>query len=485
MSGVDSAEMNRQALELLGALPFFDLDLGADVVSLIGRNIDDDALRQWSGQYVFDLAASGLLEDVKGLLRVPEPQRNRFAHLWADKGDLITEALERFEAHASNQLRHRLNRILGSRPAELLIQSVRVAADRQGTKSFDQLIDTVHESERLGRSTDAENAAATLRRYLGDEDRRLVFLDALAKWQIGNRAAAASGFEQVLSVRSKDKAEGIAAHLLATYRHELEIPDDGKPIQLLARAERALRAVHDNWGLSLTYSTHGRVLRDHAKRVDPADAALLQKSLAEYSRAEKALAKIAVDDLPDRSRSLGWIRLAKAETLNEQGEVRAAIEIAEDVLSFLPDSAYEKLYCRSLLARLYRDGKRVGDALEVLNRDVIRRVRATRRTDAEVARALNILATVQRASGDLAGAERSAAESFALGESLGDRRHIVHSGQTLAAIKFDRLGPDHTSSEVRALRSVLYRLREQGVAIDDMLLRLPNGNQSRPAHERP
>lgn len=479
MSGVDSVELNRQALELLSALPFFDANLGADVVSLLARRIDDEALRQWSGQYVFDLAASGLLEDVKGLLRVPEPQRNRLAHTWADKDDLIAEALVRFAAHASNQLRHRLNRILGARPAELLIQSVRVAADRQGTASFDQLIDTVHESERLGRSTDAENAAAALRRYLSNEDRRLVFLDALAQWQTGNRAVAASGFEQVLSVRLKDKAEGIAAHLLATYRHELEIPDDSKPVQLLLRAEKALRAVHDNWGLSLTHSTHGRVLRDHAKRVDPADEALLQKSLLEYLRAEKALAKVPVDDLPDRSRSLGWIRLARAETLNEQGSVLAAIEIAEDVLDTLPDSAYEKLYCRSLLARLYRDGDRVGDALEVLDREVIRRMRATRRADAEVARALNILATVQRASGDLAGAERSAEESLALGESLGDRRHIVHAGRTLTAIKFDRLGPAPMSSEVRALRSVLYRLREYGVAVDDMLLKLPQGKQNR------
>lgn len=474
MSGLDSLEMNRQALELLGALPFFDLDLGADVVGLIARNLEGKSLDVWAGQYVFDLAASGLLEDVKGLLRVPQPQRARFAgDDWIERDGLIAQALERFEERANVDLRSRLNRILGARSAQLLIQSVRVAAGLGGGGSFDQLIDTVHESERLGRFTDAENAAATLRRYLAAEDRRLVFLQALAQWQVGDKSAASNGFERVLETKTDDKAEGIAAHLLATYRHERGIGLDAETIDLLTRAEAALESVNDHWGLSLTHSTHGRVLRDHAKRTIPSDDEPLAQSLVEYSRAEQALGEVYADDMPDRARSLARIRMGQAETLSDRGDLPGAINIAEAVLDTLPDHADEKLYCRTLLARLYRDSHRIGDAFDVLSGDVIRRVRTTRRADLEVARALNVLATVQRNSGDLVGAQRSAEESVALGEALGSHRHIAHAGVTLATIKVDRLPPQPTEADVMAIRSLLYKAREHGAHINELLAQLP------------
>ncbi|MBT1598464.1 hypothetical protein [Curtobacterium flaccumfaciens] len=355
----------------------------------------------------------------------------------------------------------------------LLVESVRVVAARDDSRSFDQLIDTVHESDRLGRSVDTENAAATLRRYLGDHDRRLVFLDALASWQNGDRASAVRGFEIVLRTKVKDKAEGIAAHLTATHLHDQERGAEDEAIGFLQRAERALAAVHDHWGMSLTRSTHGRVLRDRATRAVPRDQALLTKSLQQYVAAESALSKLPMDDALDRIRTRARITMGRAETLAEQGELDAALTVARAVFDELPEDAEEKLYCRTLLARLYRDTNQIGEALEALDPDRIRRVGTSRRADAEVARALNVLATVQQRSGDLVGAEQSAADSLALGEELRNRRHVKHATVTLARIKMDRLGPEPSNADIRAVRSLLYRARQDGASISDLLAQLP------------
>lgn len=475
MSGVDTLELNQQALELLGALPYFDVDLGVDVVALLRQRDGDEHLR-WANQYLFDLVAAGLLEDVQGLMRVPAYQRGEYAGpSWAERDALTGAALQRFASAASNGLRDDIERIIGPRGTDVLVQAVRVVAEPPNDSEFDALAETIQESGRLGRANDARNAAATLRRFLSETDRRRVFLDAMAKWQSGARAEAAEQFRLVLQSKIRDKAEGIAAHLLATFEHESGV-SASETTPLLARAEKALRYVDDPWGLSLTLTTHGRVLRDHAKETDPPSEKLLTNALHQYERARKTLARVPLDDLTDPRRSFGRIDLGRAEVLADLRQLDAAIELAEQTLKSLREGSEEKLYARTLLARLYRDENRISDALDVLNSDTIRRVRATRRADYEIAKALNILATVQRRSGDLPGAQQSAEESLEIGQQLSIGRHIAHAATNLAAIRTERLQPTAKTADrdVREIRSLLYLARNHGAFVDDQLAQLPS-----------
>ena len=472
MNGVDALEANTRALHLLATLPFFDLDLAARVVTLAHPDGSREDIDRWANQYVFDLVAAGLLEDFQGLWRLPSYQRAGTSNSdWEDQGDQVAESLERFQEHARSKFGARVRQILGARGAALLQRTLAVVRSSD-VGAFDSLVEFLLESETLGRRNDARNSVSTLDHYVTASDRRVNFLDALAKWQQGNRAEAAAQFDVVLRDDVKDKAAGIAAHLLAVYRHEIDA--DGVE-SLLERSEETLTAVGDAWGLTITHSTHGRILRDMARQTSPRDRELLEEAQYQYEQALISLNAVELDDLDDPRRRRAWIELGLADVLGDLDQTEAAIDKAERAIKDLPASSVENLFGRTLLARLYKNENRVGDALAILTREMIRQRRASRRADLQIAKSLNVLASVQRRSGDLSGAEMTATESFELGLKLGNQRHVAHAARTLAAIKLDRLpaGETFNSPRTREIRSFLYRAQHVGVDVSDLLKRLP------------
>lgn len=472
MNGVDALEANTRALHLLAALPFFDLDLAASVVALARTDGSGGDIDRWANQYVFDLVAAGLLEDFQGLWRLPSYQRGDNSSAdWEDQDDRVRESLERFQKHAKSNFGLRVRQILGARGAVLLQRTLAVVRSSD-FGAFDSLVEFLLESESLGRRNDARNSVSTLDHYVAVSDRRVRFLDGLAKWQQGHKADAAAQFEVVLRDDVDDKAAGIAAHLLAVYRHETDA--DGVE-SLLERSESALTAIEDAWGLTLTHTTHGRILRDMARLTSPSDRELLAGAQKQYEKALISLSAVKPDDLDHPRRRRAWIELGLADVLGDLDEPVAAIEKAERAIEDLPVSSEENLFGRTLLARLYRDNNRVDDALAILTREMIRQRRASRRADLQIAKSLNVLASVQRRSGDLSGAEITATESLELGLQLKDQRHIAHSAMTLAAIKLARLPAEETfnSPRTREIRSVLYKAKQAGADVSDLMNRLP------------
>ncbi|MGA1813819.1 tetratricopeptide repeat protein [Frondihabitans sp. 4ASC-45] len=475
---LDQILAKRQAIELLSAVPYFDFDTGVDVVTLIQERLDVTVSSKWAADYLFELAAAGILEPVKDLLRVPELVRDSMLEAVRQRDDnLIAEALEIYTKNAQGQLGSALQAIVGPRGTRVLLESLAVIAAPEDSTRFDQLIETVHRSSRLGRPHDSASAAVLLRRFSSADDRSLMFIEGLSLWQAGKRREAAPLFEGVLKTKYRDKAEGIAAHLLGVQAHE---SGRTQALQLFRRAEAALQRTHDNRGLAITRSSHGRVLRDLAR--SESNPERLTESLSQYRRAETSLEKTPADDSADYAKSLGRIHLGMAQTYFDQGDHPAALEYGRRALDAFGSASDEKLFARTVLAQFYKDLDRIPEVLDVLNEKVIGTGGIVSRRDEPAALALNVLASIQRRNRDLPAARRNAKLSVSIGENLGIRKHIAHSLVTLARIEIDLLPADISwdDRKVRNIRSLLHR--SQGAsgprhdvrrAVDELLLLLP------------
>lgn len=463
-----TAPVAQRATEMLSALPYFDLETGAEVVALLGEEIDRSITFDWASQYVFDLAASGVLEPIKDLFRVPE--RVRAASLpdpLDGEASLPRRALQVFVAHAGGSLAASLKAVMGVRATEVLVRSIQVVAEPDENSHLDQLITLLQDSERLERDSDPASAVAILGRYIDESDRRLQLLHGLTAWQRGQHREAARYFESVLAVKIKDRAEGIAAHLLSIVRHDSG--DDRAALTLLRRSERALRNIDDERGLSLTHTTHGRVLSQLGKDGDPER---LTEALVEFKRAQAALDATPADDA-DRVQSAGMIRLHEAETYSALEQYDVAIELARAGQEAFPPSSSRNLYAAMTLARILRDAGKSDLALATLNEATIERFQAAHSRHLIVAQARNILASILLREGDIDGARREAELSVQIGVELDLRKHLAHALLTLARIRIEQLGAEPQREALMEVRSLLYRAQKEGAVVDSYLRSLP------------
>lgn len=464
----NTAPVAQRATELLSALPYFDLDTAAETIALLGDQIDRAATADWAAQYAFDLAASGVLEEVKDLFRVPERVRSASLPVPLDDDDVLARrAVQVFVDHASGPLATSLHAVMGRRATEVLVRSLQVVADPHDSSHLDQLIIFIQQSERLERDTDPASAVAILGRYIDEEDRRLQLLQGITLWQRNARRKAAECFERVLDFKTKDRAEGIAAHLLGLYKHDGG--NDNAALTLLRRSERALRYIGDQRGLSMTHTTHGRVLSQLGK---DGDVNRLNAALGEFKRAQKALDAVPADDV-DYVRSAGMIRLHEAETLASLGMYDDAIASAREGQRAFPPSSSKNLYATMTLARILRDAAEPEEALAVLNGTTIDRFQATHSRELVVAQARNVLASILLRDGELDEARHEAELSVQIGMELELKKHLGHALLTLARIQIEQLGPDPTRSQVMAIRSLLHRAHQQGTDVEDYLRQLP------------
>lgn len=454
-----------EVVELLSALPYFDLDTGAEAISVLGSEVDGKLTTEWATQYLFDLAASGALEEVKELFRIPE--RVRMTALPAGEGGTrpaVRKALNVFVDRARSTLRSSLRSVLGSRGADVLVQTVDVVANPTNTDALNSLIRTMQEAERLQRHSDAANAVSILRRYVVENDRRLQFIEGLTLWQKRQKQDAASRFRRVLETRQQDRAEGIAAHLVAVYEHEHG--DDPAALKLLRRSEKALKQISDYRGLCMTYTTHGRIRSQQGE-----DESNLRAALTFFAKAQQAADSIPKDDA-DLSLE-ATIRIHEAETLARLGEHPKAELLARQAQSSSPEHSATNLYATVTLARILRDSDQGPEALAELNENFISTFEAAHARDLTVAQAYNVLATIYLGLGDLEHASRAAELSVSIGLDQNLRSHLGHAYRTLATIAIEELGSDTDARQVMKIRSMLYRAKSYGGYVNDLLEHLP------------
>jgi tetratricopeptide (TPR) repeat protein len=455
--GLPSSEM---ALQLLSAVPYFDLATGADIVNLLEERIDQVDRSAWASGVLRDLTAAGAVERVRDLHRVTDVVRDRYLALaLTDRPIEAQSAIKVFVREAEHAMKKSLTALMGIRARLVTVQTLDVIANPEFPSKFDVLIETVNKSSSLGRSNDSSSAAALLERYNEPEDRRLLFMRGLAHWQIGQHTAAAPLFTEVLRENIHDKAQGVAAHLLGVFEHEQGRTD--KALALVRKAETSLKRIGDHRGLAITFTSHARILRDKSRNDD--DLALLESALGKYKLARKENAFAAPADIRDHDYSSGRIDVGEGQTRYELGETEIAIGFVERAVATFPPQSDARLWAQVILAGMYRDENRVEDAIALLSREVAQAV-AGGRNDMDLARALNVLASAERRSEqpDLASALRHATHSVELGVEHRSDRHVAHALVTQALIETEMLEPRHqgNSPEVRRIRSALYRADE-------------------------
>lgn len=457
-AGVDTGRtVGQRAIQLLSTVPYFDLDTGADIVSLLADPIDDRDRRSWASNFLFELAGTGLIEPVRDLHRVPETFRDAESAVAVSMdGDTVSQALTIFVDRAESSMKKSLSMLMGLRGRKVVVQTLRVAAAPDESSSFDELIDTLHRSSRLGRSQDSRAAARLLRSYTDAEDRRLTFLEGLSYWQAGQRSESAPLFQAVLDFKIKDKADAIAAHLLGVHQHEVDKSPEA--LTLFSRSEGTLKRLPDYRGLAITRTSFARVLRDLA--TPDVDETGLKKAIAKFQEARASLNRVSNTDVDDWNQSLGRIELGEGQARFLLGERDEAFKMVRRAAELLRASPEQELLTHIVLARMYRDTDDAVTARDILS-SYVERVEASG-PSWQLAQGLNVLASIERRMPEtLQYALENAAQSVEIGEYLGDKRHVAHALITLANIEIDLLQQTRLRSpaEARRVRSHLYRAR--------------------------
>jgi tetratricopeptide (TPR) repeat protein len=465
---VDTPTLGQHAVQLLSAIPYFDFETGTEIVALVETELEREAHLRWASDLMFELVASGALERVRDLHRVSGSVReSQAAQILNDDLPMAQRAINIFVERARGALRHSLSALMGIRAARVTIETLDAVAHPDEVKKFDTLVDTIHRSSRLGRYHDSASVAKLLQTYTDPDDRRVLFMNGLSCWQAGDHKAASRYFKDVLSVRARDHAEGVSAHLLGV--HEYELGNSAQSLLLLKRAESTLRRIGDFRGLAITETSHGRILREIARPVS--DEVLRKKSLKQFRSARRSLERAALAQAPDTRFSLGRIDLGQGQTLFDLNERDAGVKMVESSLEVFPTRSEENLWARIALAGMYRDSNRPFDAVEVLAESVKVATRNDR-SDIPTAFALNVLASAERRTDNLDDALVHALASVEMGEELALTRHIGHALVTLALIEIDivRAGGRADGPSLRRIRSHLYRSRAILGSVRDNLL---------------
>ncbi|WP_146078074.1 hypothetical protein [Subtercola sp. Z020] len=463
-AGLDHPASNQsrteQAYQLLSAVPFFDLETGASIISLIDGELAESDHRSWAESVMFDLLANGAFENVRNILRVAASTReSMFPVVLLTNPAGVQQALNIFLSAAEDSLNESLVAILGIRGREVTVQTLDVVANPSDVNKLNTLIDTVHRSSRLLRSRDSWSSAELLRAYGLEEERTYQFMRGLALWQNGLRASASREFTDVLTNHRNDRAEAVAAHLLGVFRH-----DQGKSaeaVKLFIRAEKVLRSLEDHRGLAITHTTHGRVLREMARRESSDD--LRHSALKQYQTARKNLSKIPREDAVDSGKTEGRINLGEGQALFELGDREEGMRLVALAVSIFSTSLTEQSWARLTLAGMYRDVDNHALALDILRKDTYL-LDSDDDDDIHRGHALNVLASIERHAlpHNLDLALGHALRSVAIGERLQDERHVAHALVTLSYIQIDLLddGFSINDSEVRVIRRNLYRAQD-------------------------
>ncbi|WP_456515470.1 hypothetical protein [Agrococcus sp. UYP33] len=448
-------------------MPFFDLETAADIAELADESIVSEISRQWTRDFVSELAATGLLERVGGMHRIHASLRETEAELaiTADR-ETVNRALNLFVTRAVSTLKKPLAAVMGPSGSRVVVRSLRAASNPDSVDAFDELIDTVHRSARVGRRHDASAAADILRRYSLNSDRRLLFLEGLARWQVDDHEAAAPIFDEVLASDSEDKAAGIASHLLGLHLHRQG--RDPRAVALLEQSERILEALGDYRGLAITRTSFAQVIRETAL-----DEPGLEHSLQKYASARAALLADPATTEGEARRSEGRILLGEGQAEFALGHRELGIERVRSALDALHSNPSSAMWVRVVLAALYRDNDQPAKGRDVLH-SAVESALATNRRDFQLAQGLNILASIERRlpQHSLA-AWQHAVQSVSLGEELRDYRHLVHASQTLAQIDLDRLIENRraTAADVRQVKQRIYKAQVWASKVHDATAR--------------
>jgi tetratricopeptide (TPR) repeat protein len=442
------------ALDLLSAVPCFDVAIGVQIASLAEEQLAEQDLEGWAVKYLNSLSALGGIERVGELYRVAEPIRLGNRSITMEQApNLLRRVLNLFADHAEGAMRTQLSRVMGVRGSIVAVQTIRAVANPDEAAEFDHLIDLVHRSSRLGRYRDAGAAAELMRTYTQQIDRRIVFLEGLSAWQTGDKARAASAFREVLKFGVSDKADGMAAHLFGVYLHEQgRVPE---ALELMERAERSLAQARDLRGLAITKASHGRILRDSFK--NSGDSQYLVEALRVFEQGLRHLEKVSSDPA-DMAQTRGRIGMGIAVVRGDLEQYDLAIADARLAAREFRDGSVEEGWALITLARLLRDSGDVSSALELLEArwglDGF-----ANSWDIQTATALVVLSSLFRRDGKIGPSLIAARQSLEIGEFLGNQRQVAISLLNLADTEIADLPPGATtdSAEVRRVRGYLYR----------------------------
>lgn len=415
---------------VLSVPPVFDVKLASILLREAGLapNGSEESGEPFVEGMVRELYRAGLVTPFASWWRFAEPVRAEIlASLQSDDSALYARLAAKLVHAMSNGSGALMRKALGDRGAEITAAVLGLAvAQREDLAAFKVLVDELGTSSMQGRAGDALSVThllATVPRT-PDRERQMRFLTGLAAWQVGNRAAALPHFIAVWKAGIEDQAYGIATHLLAAWEQARHRPEQAYPYAM--DALKALRRIGDQRGVALVLTTLGRVERD---LID------INSPLAANADAIKTLESAVTAARAISPRQVAIALAVLAGALQHARRWDEALEVAEEAERLFQPDDVELLPVLTLLGSLYRSVGRHEDGRRALLKGI--EIAESVEDDLQVAILANVLAGNERYAKRLEDAVKHARMSVALGEKLGNIRHLSQAYNTLARVLAD------------------------------------------------
>ena len=416
--------------KVLSVPPVFDLRLAS--ILLREARLEPYASKETGEAFVAhtvrELYRAGLVTPFTSWWRFADPVRtDMLGSLQSEDAALYARLAAKVVHAMSNGSGDLMRKALGERGAAITAAVLGVAvAQREDSSAFKELVNELGTSSQQGRAGDALSVVrllATIPRT-PDRERQMRFLAGLSAWQVGNKAEAIPHFVVVWKAGIEDQAYGIASHLLAAWEQARRRPELAYPYAI--DAVKALRRIGDQRGVALALTTLGRVERDLIDINSP-----LATNADAIKTLESAVTTARAISPRQAAVALGFL----AGALQHARRWDEALEVAEEAESLFPPDDVELLHVLTMLGSLYRSVGRHEDGRRALLKGV--EIAESVEDDMQVAILANVLAGNERYAKRLDDAVKHARLSVALGEKLGNIRHLSQAYNTLARVLAD------------------------------------------------